>query len=125
MAAGDIKYEYALWLLPVARAAAADISKGQLVSLSGGAPAAAGDHAPFGVAIEDIASGEDMRGKVVISGVVEVVAGGPISALSYVKAGDGGRVVDFVEGTDAESLIAGIALDSASGEGDVIRLLLR
>ncbi len=125
MAAGDIKYEYGLWLLPVSKTAEADISKGQLVSLSDGVPAAAGDHAPFGVAIEDIASGEDMRGKIIISGVVEVVAGGPISALSYVKAGDGGKVVDYVEGTDAESLIAGIALDAAAGDGDIIRLLLR
>ena len=124
MAAGDIAYEYAFFLLPVSKTASTAISKGQLVKLSDGDPAASGDYGPFGIAIDDIAANEDMKGKVLIKGVAYATAGGAISALTYVKAGDGGKVVDFVEGTDAESLIVGIALEAASGDGDVIKIML-
>lgn len=92
MAAGDIKYEYGFWLLPVSKNATAAINKGDVVSLPDGRKCAAGDGGPFGVAIQDIANGEDMKGKVLIGGVVEVVASGAISQLSFVKPWDNGRV---------------------------------
>ena len=124
MAAGDIAYEYSFFLLPVSKTAAANITKGQLVDLDGGDPADSGDYGPFGIAIDDIAANEDMKGKVLIKGVAYATAGGAISALTYVKAGTDGKVVDFVEGTDTEALIAGVALEAASGDGDVIKIML-
>ncbi len=148
MTAGDIKYEYAFFLLPVSKTATADISKGDVVSLPDGRPCQAGDGGPFGVAIEDIASGEDMKGKVLIKGAIDVVAAGAISQLSFVKPDANGRVSaaskitvtipagattvtsdaaqpDLIEaGSIPPDGLVGMALDEASGADDVITILL-
>jgi len=148
MAAGDIRYEYAFWLLPVSKNATAAISKGDVVSLPDGRKCAAGDGGPFGVAIADIASGEDMKGKVLVKGAVDVVANGAISQLKFVKPAANGRVEaaakmavavpsgattvtstaaqpDLTEsGSIPPDGLVGLTLDAASNAGDVITILL-
>lgn len=149
MAAGDIKYEQVpFWLLPVSKNATADISKGDVVSLPDGRKCAAGDGGPFGVAIADITSGEDMRGKVLVKGAVDVVAAGAISQFNFVKPAANGQVdvaakiavavpsgatpvtsdaaqPDLTEsGSIPPDGLVGRTLDAASTAGDLITVLL-
>jgi len=92
MAAGDIRYEFAFFLLPTSKNATVAIAKGDVVSLPDGRKCAAGDGGPFGVAIQAIALGEDMKGKVLIKGAADVVAAGTINQYSYVKPAANGQV---------------------------------
>jgi hypothetical protein len=93
MPAGDVCYEFGFWTLPSSKAAASSIAKGEVVDLSQARRCAQGDTGPFGVALEAIPQGADMRGRVLMKGVVYVAAGGAVGALSYVRPGDGGAVL--------------------------------
>jgi hypothetical protein len=149
MAAGDVMYEYGFFLLPTSKTATAAISKGDVVSLTDGRKCAAGDDGPFGVAITDIANGEDMKGKVLIKGVVKVVASGSIGQFAYVAPDNNGKVKaatalsvsvptgdtpvtsnaaqpNLVEaGSYCPDGLVGAALEAASANGDVITIILQ
>ncbi|MEM2925696.1 MAG: DUF2190 family protein [Methanocellales archaeon] len=149
MAAGNVIYEYGFFLLPVSKTAAAAIAKGDVVSLADGRKCAAGDDGPFGVAITDIASGEDMKGKVLIKGVVKVVASGAIGQFKFVAPDANGKVKEaaalsvsipsgettvtstaaqpnLVEaGSYCPDGLVGTALEAASANGDVIAIILQ
>lgn len=148
MAAGDVVYEYAYMLLPTSKNATAAINKGEVVSLKDGRKCAAADPGPFGVAVTNIANGADMKGKVLIKGVVDVVASGQIGQFNFVKPDSDGKVaqaskisVSVPSGstsvlsksaqpdlTEAGSIppdgLVGMALDAASSNGDVITVIL-
>jgi hypothetical protein len=128
-----------LWLSFTASATSA-ISKGQVLAIGNDgtvAPAGAGSRYVVGVALNNATAGGLVT--VAVRGVVWVTAGGAITAGTYVKSAAGGKVVawadyDFAStysDTDAEAQaqktqqILGIALDSASADGDKIRILLK
>lgn len=137
-------YEYAFFLLPTSKTATADIAKGDVVSLPDGRKCAAGDDGPFGVAVRDIANGEDLKGKVLVKGVVKVVANGAIAQFKYVAPDANGRVkqaspVAIPEGATTVTSTAaqppltgsycpdglvGRALEAASAAGDEITVML-
>jgi predicted RecA/RadA family phage recombinase len=149
MAAGDVIYEYGFFLLPTSKNATANIAKGDVVSLKDGRKCMAGDDGPFGVAITDIANGEDMKGKVLIKGIVKVVASGSIGQFTYVAPDDNGKVKaaaalsvsvpigdtpvtsnaaqpNLVEtGSYCPDGLVGTALEAASANGDVITIILQ
>jgi len=120
MSAGDVIYEYGFWLLPTSKNATAAISKGDVVSLPDGRKCATGDSGPFGVAITDIASGENMQGKVLIKGTAKVVTSGAISQFAYVAPDNNGKV-KAAGATDSK---VGVALEAASASGDIITIIL-
>jgi len=148
MAAGDIQYEYAFWLLPVSKNATAAITKGDVVSLPNGRKCTTGDGGPFGVAIADIVNGEDMKGKVLFKGAIDVVANGVINQFTYLKPAANGRVEsatkiavavpsgatpvtstaaqpDLTEsGSIPPDGLVGSNLDPAAQAGDIITILL-
>jgi len=148
MAAGDVMYEYAFFLLPTSKTATAAIATGDVVSLADGRKCAAGDDGPFGVAIADIANGEDMKGKVLIKGIVKVVASGAIAQFKFVAPDANGRIKaavplsvtvpsgatavtstaaqpDLVEaGSYCPDGLVGTALEAASANGDIITIIL-
>jgi hypothetical protein len=149
MAAGDVIYEYGFFILPTSKNATAAIAKGDVVSLQDGRKCAAGDDGPFGVAIADIANGEDMKGKVLIKGVVKVVASGSISQFAYVAPDANGKVKaaavlsvsvptgetpvtsnaaqpNLLEaGSYCPDGLVGAALEAANANGDVITIILQ
>ena len=128
--AGDIDMTHDFFLLPVSKNATATITKGQIISLKDGRPWQAGDKGPFGVANQGVASGADMKGKIVVDGVVWVAAGGTINQFSPVVPSD----VDEVSEQDGYSvtisgstgtgalLLSEIAFDAAVNDGDLIRV---
>ncbi len=148
LAAGDVRYEFSYMKLPTSKNATADIAKGEVVSLKDGRKCAASDPGPFGVATEAISNGSDMRGKVLIKGVVDVTASGSIGQFNYVKPDANGKVAqaakitvtvpsgstsvlskaaqpDLTEtGSIPPDGLVGRALDAASLDGDVITILL-
>lgn len=135
--AGDIDMTSDFFLLPVTKLSTAAITKGQIVSLKDGRPWQAGDLGPFGVANQAVASGADMRGKVLIDGVIWVAAGAAVSQYADVVPGDTDEVIPatvLALGTGASggtgmsgSLmpggdILGTAYDVAVNDGDLIRV---
>ncbi len=148
MAAGDVKYEFNYMVLPTSKNAAAAITKGEVVSLKDGRKTAALDPGPFGVAIADIANATDMKGKVLIKGVVDVTASGQVGQFNFVKPDANGKVAqaakiavavpagatavtskaaqpDLTEsGSIPPDGLVGRALDAAAQDGDVITVLL-
>ena len=84
MAAGDIDMSHDFFFLPVSKNATGTITKGQIISLKDGRPWQAGDKGPFGIANQGVASGADMRGKVLVDGVIYVAAAGAISQFAPV-----------------------------------------
>jgi len=143
LAVGDIAFEYAFFLLPVTKVSTAAITKGELVSLKDGRKAAAGDPGPFGIAVAAIASGEDMKGKVLIKGVAYVAASGVISQFAYAKPDANGKVaaaakiaVAYDSGANTVGTnpvesgsippdgLAGMVLDATTSDGDLTRLVL-
>jgi hypothetical protein len=130
--AGDIDMTHDFFLLPASKNATAAIAKGQIVSLKDGRPWQTGDKGPFGVANQAVASGADMKGKVLVDGVVWVAAGGAIAQFSAVVPSD----VDEVSEQDGyailctpsggtgygQMLLAEIAYDPAANDGDLIRI---
>ncbi len=127
--AGDIDSADFRLLLSSKNATAA-IAKGNIVSLRDGRPWQSGDKGPFGIANQAVASGADMKGKIVVDGVVWVQAGGAINQFASVVPSD----VDEVSEQDGYSvtvsgstgtgglLLAEVAYDAAVNDGDLIRI---
>lgn len=105
--------------------AAEDLTKGQVVKVSGGKAAVAGSgDVPIGVVVATVS--QNGSATILVSGVAKVTAGGAITAGTAVKATTGGKVVavDW-SGGDTADLVLGIALTSASDDGDKILVLLK
>jgi hypothetical protein len=130
--AGDVDMTHDFFLLPSSKNATASIAKGNIVSLKDGRPWQSGDKGPFGIANQAVASGADMKGKIVVDGVVWVAAGGAISQFSpvvpsdvdEVSEQDGYAVLSAPSGTTAYGalLLSEIAYDAAVNDGDLIRI---
>ncbi|ADB58550.1 capsid cement protein [Archaeoglobus profundus] len=117
--------------------AGADITAGQVVELTGDktvAPTGGASSKVIGVALINANAGENVT--IVTEGVVEVVAAGAIAAGDKVQSAAGGKVAKFsatktytdsagntVDVDDATKII-GIALTSASADGDKILVKL-
>ncbi len=121
MAAGNVKREFYFFVLAYSKNATAAISKGDIVTLNAGRSWATGDKGPYGVAISAIASGADMRGKVLEHGVVTVLAGGAISQFVRVYPSATAKVSATGE---AGSLALGDGQQSASQDSDEIDVLV-
>ncbi|MGA2971898.1 MAG: hypothetical protein ABSE39_04640 [Candidatus Bathyarchaeia archaeon] len=128
--AGDIDRTHDFDLLYVSKNATAAIAKGNIVSLKDGRPWQSGDTGPFGVANQAVASGADMKGKIIVDGVVWVAAGGAITQFSSVVPSDVDEVseqdgysvtVSGATGTGA-LLLSLMAYDAAVNDGDLIRI---
>ncbi len=105
--------------------AGADITKGQVVELTGDetvAPTGGASSKVIGVALIDAKAGENVT--VITEGVVEVIAAGIIAAGDKVQSAAGGKVAKVTLGTDPDYNIIGIALTSASADGDKILVKL-
>jgi len=119
--------------------AGADITAGQVVELTGDetvGPTEGASSKVIGVALVDAKAGEKVT--VVTEGVVEVIAAGAISAGTKVVSAIGGKVAAYTPydvpatfaDTDVEKAVAeatkiiGIALTSASADGDKILVKL-
>jgi hypothetical protein len=128
--AGDIDMTHDFFLLPSSKNATAAIAKGNIVSLKDGRPWQSGDKGPFGVANQAVANGADMKGKILVDGVVWVQAGGAINQYASIVPSD----VDEVSEQDGYSvavsgstgvgglLLGEIAYDAAVNDGDLIRV---
>jgi hypothetical protein len=127
--AGDIDMTHDFFLLPSSKNATAAISKGDIVTLSAARKFAPGDKGPYGVANQAIASGGDMKGKVVVDGVVYVKAVGAIAQFSAVMPADGSHV-SGTTGIGDPNLAgfwlgeSGTAFDAAANANDLIRVNL-
>jgi len=105
--------------------ASEDLTKGQVVKVSGGKAAVAGaGDVPIGVVVATVS--QNKQATILVSGVAKVTAGGAITAGTAVKATTNGKVVavDW-GGGDTADLVLGIALTSASDDGDKILVLLK
>lgn len=92
--------------------AAGTVTGGLMVNVDGTQSGA--DSATWlGVASQDAVSGQDFG--VFTSGVQYLTAAGAISQGAYVKCAASGKVTTATIGTDAQSLIVGIAVAAASG----------
>jgi len=101
--------------------AGADITKGQLLSLSDAmtvVPATAGSDAVIGIAMFDAKSGANVS--IECEGLVRFTASAQVTAPAKLKAAAAGKVAPWVTGTDNSSLIVGIALADASGDGKTL-----
>lgn len=117
MAPGDVNRLRDFTLLDYSLAATADIKKGDIVTLAKGAPFTAGDDGPFGVANQAIKTDADMKGKVLIHGVVSVLADGAIDAQTYVKPASSTKVHTGVTGITE---LLGETMEAATETGDEI-----
>jgi hypothetical protein len=138
--AGDIDMVHGFFFLPVSKNATATITKGQIISLKDGRPWQAGDKGPFGIANQGVASGADMKGKIVIDGIVYVAADAAISQFAPVVPVDVDEVATATAlalGTGASGgtgmtgslmpggMVLGMAFDAAVNDGDLLRVKLR
>jgi hypothetical protein len=138
--AGDVDMAQGFFFLPASKNATATITKGQIISLKDGRPWQAGDKGPFGIANQAVASGADMKGKVVINGVVFVAADAAIAQFAPVVPVDVDEVATatvLALGTGASGgtgmtgsllpggLLLGMAFDAAVNDGDLLRVQLR
>lgn len=105
----------------ITRTATGTIVGGNLVTVAG-AVAAADSVTWLGVADKDVASGSIFG--VLRGGVQYLVASAAISAGAPVKCAAAGKVVTYVDGTDAQLRLVGIALDAAAADGDVIAVAM-
>ncbi len=114
-AAGDVDMTHDFFLLPTTKVSVSAIAKGDIVQLNAFRTFVSGDRGPFGVAREAIASGADMRGKVVLNGVVWILANAAITQFDPVGPATGQRVATAVAETATSSLPAGaVAVTSTS-----------
>lgn len=128
--AGDIDMTHDFFLLPTSKNTTAAIAKGDIVTLSAGRKWEAGDTGPYGVATQAIGSGKDMKGKVLVDGVVWVVADDAIDQYSAVvptaaaKVSAQPGITVTISGATGTSgfLLAEIAYDAAAKDGDLIRV---
>ena len=104
-----------------------DIQAGQVVELNGEGvvvPAGDGSTKVIGVALINAKAGEKVT--VVTEGVVEVVAAGTINAGDKVQSAAGGKVATWSASAAGDSAkIIGIALTSASADGDKVIVLMK
>jgi len=77
----------------------------------------------FGVAAADTASGEQCP--VIVKGIAIIKSGGAITKGNFVKSGDEGTCIDATAAPTFNNYLVGLALDSASGAGELIRVLLK
>lgn len=107
--------------------AGAAVTAGQLVELTDNetvAPASADSTKVVGVAMKDAAANELVT--VVTEGVVELTASGAIAAGDRVAADAGGKVKAWSAAAAGDSAkIVGVALTSASADGDKVKVLMR
>lgn len=128
--AGDIDMAHDFFFLPASKNATAAIAKGDIVTLSAGRKFANGDKGPYGVANQAIASGADMKGKVVIDGIVYVAAVASVAIFSAVTpAGGGTQRVSGATGYADSAVGSGFLLgtlcyDASVNAGDLIRIQL-
>lgn len=101
---------------PFTSTTSAAITGGQLVEVTGNntvGPAAVGSIKVVGQALHDAASGADVT--VYGEGALrEGVAAGAIVAGDRLKAAAAGKVAKYVDGTDAVTLVVGVALAGAA-----------
>ena len=101
-----------------------DLTKGQVVKVSGGKAAVAGaGDVPIGAVVATVS--QSKQATILVSGVAKVTAGGAITAGSWVKATTNGKVVAMDWSSDKGDVALGIALTSASDDGDKILVLLK
>ena len=105
----------------ITRTLTGTVTGGRLVTVAG-AHAAADSTTWLGVVDKDGVSG-DVVG-VYRGGVQYLVASAAISAGAPVKAAAAGKVVTYVDGTDAQLRLVGIALEAAAADGDVIACVM-
>lgn len=105
----------------ITRAATGTITGGQLVTVAG-AVAVADSVTWLGVADKDVTTGLDFG--VLRGGVQRLTASAAISAGAPVKCAAAGKVVTFVDGTDAMLRFVGIALEAAAADGDIIAVAM-
>lgn len=125
-AAGDIDMTHDFFLLPSSKNSTATIAKGDIVTLSAGRKFTGGDKGPYGVATQAIISGTDMKGKVLVDGVVYVKAVGQIAQFSAVMPATATQVsacTGFADsGLGSGFLLGDIAFDAAAQANDLIRV---
>ncbi len=88
----------------VATTAGGTISKGRLVQMSGATvvQASLNSVTAYGVANNDVVSGEAV---VPLSGCVKCISGGALKAGEYIKAAADGRVINFIDATQADKAL--------------------
>lgn len=101
--------------------ASADVVGGRIVT-GAGAPASAGSTTWLGVASRDAGPGQPFG--VFTDAVQRPVAAGPIAANTLVRCAEGGKVTPYVESTDSPEQLVGLALESATADGDVLAVKL-
>lgn len=105
----------------------AAVTGGQLLEVTGDntvGPAAAGSLKVVGQAAHDAASGQPVTVHGPGRPITEVTASGAIAAGARVKAAAAGQVAAYVDGTDAVTLVVGLAL-AAAGNGAPVRIQTR
>jgi len=110
MAPGDVNRLRDFTLLDYSVTATADVAKGDIVTLKAGRKWQSGDGGPYGVATRATSSGVDLKGRVLIDGVVAVLCSKTVTVQTYVKPASSTQVHTGVTGlTDVlgESMIAG------------------
>jgi hypothetical protein len=100
----------------ITRAATGTITGGLVVTVAG-AVAGANETTWLGVASKDCSSGDTFG--VYCDGVQYLTASAAISAGAPVKCAASGKVVTYVDGTDAQLRLVAIALEAATGDGSV------
>lgn len=105
----------------VTRSATGTITGGNLVTVAG-AVAVADSVTWLGVADKDVTTGLPFG--VLRGGVQYLVASAAIAVGAPVKCAAAGKVVTYVDGTDAQLRLVGIALDAAAADGDVIAVAM-
>lgn len=91
----------------------AEVTAGQLVKITGDesvSPATAGTDVVVGVAMFDGVAGDKITVELFCKGVVELVAGGTVTAGAEVAATTGGTVLD----AEAENSVFGVALNGGA-----------
>ncbi len=101
----------------ITRSATGTITGGLMVTVAG-AVAGADSSTWLGVASKDCVSGDTFG--VYCGGVQRLTASAAISAGAPVKCAASGKVVTYVDGTDAQLRLVGIALEAAAADGDLI-----
>lgn len=100
--------------------AAEDITAGKPVT-AGGNIAAADAHM-LGIAMNEVLTGQDLG--VLADGQCEVIAGGAIAALSYVKVGAGGKFLAADAAALAAGKVVGKAVTAAAANNDPVTILI-
>jgi predicted RecA/RadA family phage recombinase len=111
----DASFDTNLNLVQKKLVAGADITKGQVLYVSGDmvvSPTTGASASVIGVAMVDAKAGEPVA--VECEGLMKLIAGATITAGAKVVSADGGKVASGTENT------IGIALNSATADGDVI-----